>query len=64
MKEKTKEWVAETANQLEVSEWQVFELAAKHWNRKESIPNHFKRYILTGFIPWWVRDYCREYVRN
>jgi hypothetical protein len=57
------ELVISMANQLDASEYKVFKEAAREWGRSEGhIDEAFCSYILTDFVPWYVRDYCRKYL--
>jgi hypothetical protein len=47
------------AMEAEVSEYEIFERAARVWNREGSVHEAFKKYLFTGNMPWWVREYVR-----
>lgn len=50
--------VVETANILDVSEYEVFQAALTEWGQK--IGNRFTAYINREDVPWQVVDFCRK----
>jgi hypothetical protein len=51
--------VCAAANQLQISEYKLFELAASQWGRRR-IHDHFVEYLLYDDVPMYVRDYVRK----
>jgi len=63
------EMVIETANLLQISEYDVFINGFAEWNWPESphslsyiVNPFFIRYILTSYVPMQVRSYCRQQI--
>jgi hypothetical protein len=53
--------VIDTANQEEISEYQVFVCAGVSWRGSSgAIDDCFVDYIKDGNVPWFVRDFCRK----
>jgi hypothetical protein len=49
------------ARQKDCSEFDIFQLTGAQWNIPEvRIKEDFKRYLSSGTIPYYVRDYLRK----
>jgi hypothetical protein len=49
------------ARQMDCSEFDIFELTGAQWNITESqVREDFKKYLSSGKIPYYVRDFLRK----
>lgn len=56
--------VAETAGLLDVSEFELFDLAYRDWYGRAAAPaeleRNFARFMFQDVVPFWLRRYCRR----
>ena len=59
--------ILNTANLLQIGEFQLIQLAYKVWYREDlpedKINNIFSEYMITGIIPIWVTSYARDILK-
>jgi len=57
-----------TRESLDVSEFEVFRMAYTAWYGEQPtmqrIEQHFDDYLADGDLPFYVRNYCRQYINN
>jgi len=60
--------VIEAANQLQVGEFQLMQLAYREWHGKDLpealVARLFTDYMLKSEVPYWARDYARKIVEG
>ena len=55
------EVLAAIAYERRCSEFDLFQLAGRQWHIVENvIQQDFKRYLIEGFLPYYIRDYIRK----
>jgi type VI protein secretion system component VasK len=52
----------------EASEFDIFRMAYTDWYGKiptlQTIENHFDGYLVSGELPFYVRHYCRQFIKQ